>query len=91
MIQRSYQLIIRYGALMSTKLYPPIKHGWLENGPFISDFPESDLHSLDFPLPCLITRGYGYLQIIRAPGQVAVGGAYPASALGHSRVGTAQK
>ena len=37
---------------------PVIKHGVLENGPFISDFPHKTSSQFgDFPLPCLITKG----------------------------------
>ena len=38
---------------------PVIKHGWLENGPFITDFLyHSSIQFGDFLLQCLITRGY---------------------------------
>ena len=37
--------------------YPPvIKHGWLENGPFISDFPnKTSIHRGFSGKPCLMT------------------------------------
>ena len=43
-------------------MYPPvIKHGLLENGPFITDFPLLKPPFIgDFPLPCLITGVYPF-------------------------------
>ena len=44
------------------KCPPVVKHG-NGNGPFISDFPSyQPLFMGDFPLPCLITRGYLFRQ-----------------------------
>ena len=39
------------------EVYPPvIKHGVMENVPFIGDFPiKTSIHG-GFPLPCLITK-----------------------------------
>ena len=42
------------------EVYPPvIQQGWLENEPFMDDFPiESPMKLLDFQVPRLITGGY---------------------------------
>ena len=37
---------------------PVIKHGWLENGPFIGDFPiKTSIQFGDLPLPCWLPDG----------------------------------
>ena len=49
----AYKLLME--EVKAKAIYPPVvKHGVLENGPLIGDFPLKPLFVRDFPLPCLM-------------------------------------
>ena len=57
----------RFNRKIIIHIYPPvIKHGWLENGPFISDFPGYNLHSVrgfsNQHQPAMFAESCGYFE-----------------------------